>query len=372
MTDGRETEARFNWRLPITVAIAAFVYLLGGSIPIPGLDPDALGRCMESSPGCLQRVSILALGLLPLLYILMPFEMLKLVFPHLAGRVANYPSARRWAATVIVALSLLFAASYGIDVYTALMASGFFGDDTLSMVIAVTSLVAGVATLMFLARTIRLPGIALGGFWLILSLSFSADFFAGFSGVLELARSGVVSVTTVAVSLGLVCAAVALVVFAATALVDRVTKAGGDAAYWSPILVWPPFIGGSLANLAAGIFHDFTQNQSNPLLWHFTIAWVAAFVLILPLVVFLYARSIRLIYPQQPEWSGRTAILSLIALVQVVICVGFILAPEFFPIFLGQGSALIALVVVLWALWRAVRPRVRRAPANNAGLRHPG
>jgi hypothetical protein len=339
-----EIDVRPNWRLPITAALAAFIFLVGGRIPIPG-------------PGCLQRLSIFALGLLPLFYVLILYEILKLAVPRLAALSVNGSTSRRWVGTVIAALALFFAAAQGFDVYRALAMSGFPGEDTLSTVVAVTTFVAGVALLLFLAEMIRLPGLALGGFWLVLSLSFSANFFAGFANLFELARSGAIDVTTLAVALGMVVAAVLLIVFAGTALSDRVAAAGGKPVLWSPILIWPPFIAGSLADLTAGIAYEFVRDETNPVLWHFTAVWIPAFVGILPLVVVLYARSIRRAFPQEQDWNGKRAVLGLIALAQIAICIGFLLAPEFFPIFLGPGSTLIAVVIVFWALWRVVRPQ---------------
>lgn len=346
-----------NWRLPITAALAAFIFLVGGRIPIPGLDLSAAARCMESSPQCFPRLSIFALGLLPLLNVLILYELLKLAVPRLAAFSVNGSASRRWVGTVIAGLALFFAAVQGFDLYRALVIGGSLGEDTLSMVVAVTTFVAGVAFLMFLAEMIRLPGLALGGFWLVLSLSFSAHFFAEFARIFELARSGAIDIATLAIVLGLVVAAVVLIVFVATALSDRVAAAGGKPVLWSPILVWPPFIAGSLANLTADIFHEFMRHETNPVLWYFTAAWIPAFVVILPLVVFLYARSIRRAFPQEQDWTGKRAVLGLIALAQAAICIGFLLAPEFSPIFLGPGSTLIAVVIVFWALWRAVRPQ---------------
>lgn len=86
----------------------------------------------------------------------------------------------------------------------------------------------------------------------------------------------------------------------------------------------------------------------------FSLLWSLAFALTLPLVVFLFARRIKRIFPGDADWSGKHAVLTIVAVVQVAVCDGLVLLGERLPVPLPPGSVLIALAVVFWSVGRAL------------------
>lgn len=352
MTIISETNVRQRIRFLVITAVAVLVVFVGQRLPIPGIDTLAIARCMEYSKNCLTPVSIFALGLSPLLTVLIGFETLKLAVPRLAALDADASGAHRWIDALLAALALVLATVQALAVCQMLTATGFFGDGVISLVLPVATLIAGFAVLLLLTRVLRVPGLARGGFWLVLSLYVITGLTDSFVSLFERARSSQIDLLQLSHTLLLVIAAVVLISLCATSLAERVKASGTNLALWSPVLILPPVLAVEAANVALGVGYVFSENEAYPTSWHITLLQISAFVIIPPLFMFLYARSIKRAFPQEIDWTGKRAILGLLALVQAIICICFNLVPN---ASLGPGSGLIVLVVVLWSIQRALR-----------------
>ncbi|WP_182086041.1 hypothetical protein [Aureimonas sp. ME7] len=347
-----EGSTALDWRPVASVAVLVLVLLLGSTLPLPGLDPVALQNYLQASPDGSGRVSVLALGLGPLLSVLLVFETLKLFSPAFSRRIARSPGSRAKTALAIRGAMLLVAALQGLGIHAALAEMGFVENDPLAKLAVVASLVAGVGVLAFAAEQVRLPLLADAGFWAIISLPWVESIVATFLELMEYARIGAIGPEAVVVAAACLAAAVASIVFATTSLRKRVREAGGSMLRWSPILVWPPLLAGAVANILAGLAYEFAVTRIEPTVALYSVLWTILFALILPVVVFLYARSIAKTF-EEPDWPGRRATLALLALTQIGVCAGLLMASDQFAVALN-GSALITLVVFLWALGQAV------------------
>lgn len=122
--DGRPAaEPAFHRPSVLTFVLVALVFAIGNHILIPGLDLDALAPQIEAGgPGVLARLSILALGVMPLFTVLILLEFIRLIMPK-AARWQDGKGADGMRIT-IAALTLLLAALQGIGIATAIAETG--------------------------------------------------------------------------------------------------------------------------------------------------------------------------------------------------------------------------------------------------------
>jgi preprotein translocase subunit SecY len=357
-----ESARSISWRPLVVVLLALAAYTLGGWIPLPGLDPAAVEAQTVASPGLQSRLSIMALGILPLFGMMILFEIAKLIVPPLASWQARSPRAAGWIAFVIGALALGTAATQGFGVTEALSVMGLQSPETpMFRLVAVASLIGGVAVAIFLADRIRLPDLALAGLWALFALPSIPSLVRSLFGVVDYARVGAVDAGSVGIAFALLLAVVVAIVFLANALRDRVVDAGGAPIAWSPLLLWPPVVAGHLAGLVAGLVQVFVLEPgfetigggTTTSLETFRWVYVAGVVVLVPVVIVVYARMIARLHPASAQWTGKRAVLTGLALVQIAVMVGVEFQP--WPILPIGGAALVALVVVLWALVCAMR-----------------
>lgn len=157
--------------------ICLCLYRLGAQIPAPGLDLNVLALSTSDASGLAvatrERLSIFALGLVPILSAMILGEVLKLLVPGLRATLAASETTRTAYNRAIIVTGLLFAAFQGYGIALALEAIEFGGDRLVGepgggfrSVIAIT-LVAATALLVWLADMITRYGLG-GGFWIIL------------------------------------------------------------------------------------------------------------------------------------------------------------------------------------------------------------
>ena len=97
------------------VAIAVIVYRIGAHIPVPGINPDRLADLFEQSQGtilslfnmfsggALERMSILALGIMPYISASIVMQLLTAVVPSLeALKKRARPGAERSPSTLVM------------------------------------------------------------------------------------------------------------------------------------------------------------------------------------------------------------------------------------------------------------------------------
>ena len=118
---GRMDHVRFWPRVLVTIG-ALLAYRLGCHIPLYGYDADALAELYRttSTPFMIDRLSIFALGVIPILSALALGELLAMFVPALsAWRTAAFANEGRYQFAVL-SLSLLLAAFQGWSISSAL------------------------------------------------------------------------------------------------------------------------------------------------------------------------------------------------------------------------------------------------------------
>lgn len=184
------------------VLIALVIYRIGTHIPVPGIDPAQLSALFDQnqgtilglanvfSGGALERMSILALGILPYISASIIMQLMTAVTPELDAIKKEGESGRKkisqWTRYLTVALALV----QGTGMTVGLANQGLTYDASIGFyVIAITSLVTGAVFMMWLGEQITEKGIGNG-----ISLLIFAGIVAGLPQAigqsLEQARQG--------------------------------------------------------------------------------------------------------------------------------------------------------------------------------------
>ena len=163
-------------RVAVTAAVLTLSFLLT-YVSAPGLSPDAIAHLAtatgDSATIAVSKLSIVALGLSPILSVLIAAEFLKLAAPPLYGIEDDPLRAHKFnRAVLILGLCLAAFQAYGITI--ALEAIQLPGGmpmieepGTLFRLSYMITLVAGVALSYWLAEIITRHGIG-SGFWVML------------------------------------------------------------------------------------------------------------------------------------------------------------------------------------------------------------
>jgi preprotein translocase subunit SecY len=207
------------------VLLAIVVYRVGTHIPVPGINPDALARLFEQnqgtilemfnmfSGGALERMSILALGIMPYISASIIMQLLTAVSPQLEQLKKEGESGRRKITqytrygTVLLATVQAFGVSAGLASQGVTFSSGieFY-------ITAVPSFVAGAVFMMWLGEQVTERGIGNG-----ISILIFAGIVAGLPSAIgqafESARQGDLNILLLLVIAALVVAVIGFVVF---------------------------------------------------------------------------------------------------------------------------------------------------------------
>ena len=157
------------------------LYRLGTSIPVPGVDLDAVGAFAEAandqgflgllnlfSGGALGRMSVFALGITPYITATIIMQLLTVVIPKLQALQEEGESGQKtitqWSRYITVGLALVQSASF-----TQLLHRGSFGgidlipDFTLrNVILVIVTWTAGTALIMWLGELITQRGVGNG------------------------------------------------------------------------------------------------------------------------------------------------------------------------------------------------------------------
>lgn len=328
-----------------TFAFAGLVYVVGRWIPLSGLQSETEPAWSEAAET--TRWSILLLGFGPFFTVLVSLETLRLlsslVFRRMRDRRHALPAPR----LVILVLALLISLQSATQSYDGFVFTGLAAGDGVSRLLVVATLVAGTMTLWCLAERIELPGVALGGFWLVVSIFGLGSLGDWFTHLIERVGAGGIDVGTAAFLCALVGAAIAAAGFSALALRRDVEASGGDPRRWSLLLLWPPIIAEGLANVLARSASLRWPDPAASLPSFSAMAWVVGFCLVLPLVMMLYVRTIMNISPMGTVSKSRRARLVRLGLVQIAIGCVFQLLPDVTTSYPLQGTTLIVIAVVI-------------------------
>ncbi len=155
--------------------IAIVIYRIGTHIPVPGIDPDRLadlftqnqgtivGMFNMFSGGALERMSILALGIMPYISASIIMQLLTAVTPSLEQLKKEGDAGRRKINQYTRYGTVLLATVQAIGMSVGLAGQGLaYQVDFSFYFIAVTSLVTGAVFLMWLGEQITERGIGNG------------------------------------------------------------------------------------------------------------------------------------------------------------------------------------------------------------------
>jgi len=207
------------------VLIAIVVYRIGAHIPVPGINPDRLAAMFDQnqgtilslfnmfSGGALERMSILALGIMPYISASIIMQLMTVVSPTLAQLKKEGEAGRRKInqytryGTVILAT----IQSFGMAVGLANQGIAFSADISFYFV-AVVTLVAGAVFLMWLGEQVTERGIGNG-----ISILIFAGIVAGLPSAIgqafEAARQGDLNILALLAIAFIAIATVGFVVF---------------------------------------------------------------------------------------------------------------------------------------------------------------
>ncbi|UTW05680.1 preprotein translocase subunit SecY (plasmid) [Amphritea atlantica] len=207
------------------VLIAIVVYRIGAHIPVPGINPDRLAALFDQnqgtilsmfnmfSGGALERMSILALGIMPYISASIIMQLMTVVSPTLAQLKKEGEAGRRKInqytryGTVILAT----VQSFGMAVGLANQGVAFAADVNFYFV-AVVTLVSGAVFLMWLGEQVTERGIGNG-----ISILIFAGIVAGLPSAIgqsfESARQGDLNILALLAIAVLAVATVGFVVF---------------------------------------------------------------------------------------------------------------------------------------------------------------
>ncbi|MBK9655424.1 MAG: preprotein translocase subunit SecY [Rhodanobacteraceae bacterium] len=221
---GRLTELRSRL---LFVLGALIVFRAGSFIPVPGVNPEAMLKLMESqrgtiidvfnmfSGGALERFSILALGVMPYISASIVVQILGTALPSMQALKKEGEAGRRTLTKYTRWGTLGLSLFQGFGVAYALQQQG--GSVVISprvgfLITAVISLTAGTMYLMWLGEQVTERGIGNG-----ISILIFAGIVAGFPGAiattLELASTGQLQFLSIILVLAIVVVVTAFVVF---------------------------------------------------------------------------------------------------------------------------------------------------------------
>lgn len=207
------------------VLIAIVVYRIGAHIPVPGINPDRLAALFDSqqgtilslfnmfSGGALERMSILALGIMPYISASIIMQLMTAVTPSLEQLKKEGESGRRKINQYTRYGTVLLATvqSFGMAVGLANQGVAFAADVSFYFV-AVVTLVSGAVFLMWLGEQVTERGIGNG-----ISILIFAGIVAGLPGAIgqsfESARQGDMNILVLLAMAIMAVATVAFVVF---------------------------------------------------------------------------------------------------------------------------------------------------------------
>ena len=205
--------------------LAIIVYRIGTHIPVPGINPDQLAALFNQnqgtvlglfnmfSGGALERMSILALGIMPYISASIIMQLMSAVSPQLEALKKEGEAGRRQISKYTRYLTVVLALLQATGMTVGLANQGLaFSADISFYFTAVVSLVTGAVFMMWLGEQVTERGIGNG-----ISMLIFAGIVAGLPSAvgqsLEQARQGELNVLVLLAILVLAVAVIYLVVF---------------------------------------------------------------------------------------------------------------------------------------------------------------
>ena len=207
------------------VLIAIVVYRIGAHIPVPGINPDRLAALFDQnqgtilslfnmfSGGALERMSILALGIMPYISASIIMQLMTVVSPHLEALKKEGEAGRRKISQYTRYGTVVLATLQSFGMAAGLAQQGIsFSSGASFYFVAVVTLVSGAVFLMWLGEQVTERGIGNG-----ISILIFAGIVAGLPSAIgqsfESARQGDLNILALLAIGILAIATVAFVVF---------------------------------------------------------------------------------------------------------------------------------------------------------------
>ncbi|MFT3779289.1 MAG: preprotein translocase subunit SecY [Ottowia sp.] len=210
----------------VFLLLALVVYRVGAHIPVPGINPDQLRQLFEGqqggilnlfnmfSGGALSRFTVFALGIMPYIsasiimqlmtYVVPTFEQMKKEGEAGRRRITQYT---RYG-TLGLALFQSFGIAVALEASQGLVVSPGWG----FRLTAVVSLTAGTMFLMWLGEQITERGLG-NGISILIFAGIAAGLPSAVGGLMELVRTGAMSIIVALFIVALVCLVTYFVVF---------------------------------------------------------------------------------------------------------------------------------------------------------------
>ncbi|MBX3627074.1 MAG: preprotein translocase subunit SecY [Rhizobacter sp.] len=210
----------------VFLLLALVVYRIGGHIPVPGIDPAQLQEMFKTqeggilsllnvfSGGALQRFTVFALGIMPYISASIIMQLMTYVVPSLEALKKEGEAGRRKITqytrygTLGLALFQALGIALALEGSPGLVISPGFG----FRMTAVVSLVAGTMFLMWLGEQITERGLG-NGISILIFGGIAAGLPSAIGGLLELVRTGAMSVLVAMFIVVLIGAVTYVVVF---------------------------------------------------------------------------------------------------------------------------------------------------------------
>lgn len=294
--------------------VAILVYRFGAHIPVPGLDPERLSNFFSQhqntifglfnmfSGGALSRLTVFAIGIMPYISASIIMQLFSVVVPSLEQLKKEGEIGRRKISqyTRYLTLVISFLQSFGIArglVSQHIALSGDFG----FYLVAVTTLVTGTMTLMWLGEQITEKGIG-NGISMIIFSGIVSNIPSSIASVFQQVREGQLQFLSLVFIVVTIFSVTAFVVFMERAQrrirVNYAQRTHGRKVYAAqsshlPMKinmsgVIPPIFASSLILLPATLTQMFASGSPNSLMSKFSFAISPG----QPLYLILYAACI--------------------------------------------------------------------------------
>jgi preprotein translocase subunit SecY len=207
------------------VLMALLVYRTGTHIPVPGINPERLAALFDQqqggildlfnmfSGGALERMSILALGVVPYITSSIIMNLMSMMYPSLQQLRKEGESGRRKITQYTRYGTLLIALIQGTSLSVTLANQGLaFAPGFAFLFVATTTLVTGALFMMWLGEQITERGVG-NGISLIIFSGIVSGFPAAIGQSFEAARQGDINIIALLAIAALAIAIVAFVVF---------------------------------------------------------------------------------------------------------------------------------------------------------------
>ncbi len=209
---------------------AIIVFRIGTFIPLPGIDPSVLAALVEQqkgtildmfnmfSGGALERLSLMALGIMPYISASIIMQLMTNTIPSLKELKKEGEAGRRKITQYTRYGAVVLATFQAIGISVALQGQSVGGDalvvnqGTSFVISSVASLVTGTMFLVWLGEQVTERGIG-NGISIIIFAGIVAGLPSAIGGTLELARTGELNVLSILVLFALALAVTAFVVF---------------------------------------------------------------------------------------------------------------------------------------------------------------